>query len=47
MQYLNMRPDKLRNALDEKVPVAFPLGVIEYQAEHLPWRKFCLEPNRQ
>ena len=41
MQYLNMRPDQLRKALDEKVPVAFPLGVIEYHAEHLPFGVDC------
>ncbi len=41
MQYLNMRPDQLRKALDEKVPVALPLGVIEYHAEHLPFGVDC------
>lgn len=37
MQYLNMHPYELREAIEEKYPVAFPLGVIEYHAEHLPF----------
>ena len=37
MQYLNMHPWQLREAIEKKAPVALPLGVIEYHAEHLPF----------
>lgn len=36
MQYLNMRPHQIREAIDKNYPVVLPLGVIEYHAEHLP-----------
>ncbi len=31
-----MRPDQIREAIRQKLPVVLPLGVIEYHAEHLP-----------
>lgn len=36
MQYLKMLPYQIREAIDKNVPVALPLGVVEYHAEHLP-----------
>ncbi len=36
MKYLNMLPYQIREAIDRNTPVALPLGVIEYHAEHLP-----------
>ena len=36
MQYLRMRPYQVRKAIEDRVPVILPLGVIEYHAEHLP-----------
>ncbi|MGI6337142.1 MAG: creatininase family protein [Clostridiales bacterium] len=36
MQYLYMRPDQIRTAIDAGTPVVLPLGVVEYHAEHLP-----------
>ena len=36
MQYLNMLPYQIREAIDKNYPVVLPLGVIEYHAEHLP-----------
>ena len=41
MQYLNMLPYQIRAAIDKKVPVVLPLGVIEYHAEHLPMGVDC------
>ena len=41
MQYLNMLPYQLREASDKNYPVALPLGVIEYHAEHLPLGVDC------
>ena len=41
MQYLNMLPYQLREAIDKNYPVALPLGVIEYHAEHLPLGVDC------
>ena len=41
MQYLNMLPSQLREAIDKNYPVALPLGVIEYHAEHLPFGVDC------
>jgi len=37
MKYLDMLPYQVRQAIDNRYPVAFPLGVIEYHAEHLPF----------
>ena len=37
MQYLNMNPRQLREAIERRTPVALPLGVVEYHAEHLPF----------
>ena len=36
MKYLHMRPEHIRKAIQENIPVVLPLGVIEYHAEHLP-----------
>jgi len=36
MEYMKMRPYQIRHAIDTNAPVLFPLGVIEYHAEHLP-----------
>ena len=36
MQYLNMLPYQIREAIEKNTPVVLPLGVIEYHAEHLP-----------
>ena len=36
MKYLHMRPEHIRKAIAENLPVVLPLGVIEYHAEHLP-----------
>jgi len=41
MQYLNMLPYQVRKAIDDRVPVILPLGVIEYHAEHLPLGVDC------
>ena len=41
MQYLNMLPYQLREALDRNYPAVLPLGVIEYHAEHLPLGVDC------
>ena len=41
MQYLNMLPYQIREAIDRNVPVVLPLGVIEYHAEHLPMGVDC------
>ena len=41
MQYLKMLPYQIREAIDRNVPVAFPLGVVEYHAEHLPLGVDC------
>ncbi len=35
MYYLKMFPDQVRGAVEKNSPVLFPLGVIEYHAEHL------------
>lgn len=35
MQYLNMRPHQLREAIRNNTPVALPPGVIEYHAKHV------------
>ena len=32
---------QIREAIDRNVPVAFPLGVVEYHAEHLPLGVDC------
>ena len=32
MQYLNMLPYQIREAIDNNTPVVLPLGVIEYHA---------------
>ena len=37
MQYLNMNPRQLREAIERRTPVALPLGVVEYHAEPLPF----------
>lgn len=36
MKYLFMKPDQVREAIKNNIPVVLPLGVIEYHAEHLP-----------
>jgi len=36
MKYLHMRPEQIRKAISDRIPVVLPLGVIEYHAEHLP-----------
>lgn len=36
MKYVNMLPYQVREAIEKGVPVALPLGVVEYHAEHLP-----------
>jgi creatinine amidohydrolase/Fe(II)-dependent formamide hydrolase-like protein len=36
MDYLRMLPYQVREAIDRRMPVILPLGVIEYHAEHLP-----------
>lgn len=36
MQYLEMRPHQIREAIEKNTPVALPLGVVEYHGEHLP-----------
>jgi len=36
MQYLDMLPYQIREAIDKNVPAVMPLGVVEYHAEHLP-----------
>ena len=36
MKYLEMRPEQIREAIKNNVPVVLPLGVIEYHGEHLP-----------
>lgn len=36
MKYLEMRPEQVREAIKNNVPVILPLGVIEYHGEHLP-----------
>ena len=41
MQYLKMLPYQIREAIDKNVPVALPLGVVEYHAEHLPLGVDC------
>ena len=41
MQYLNMLPWQIREAIDKNVPVILPLGVVEYHAEHLPMGVDC------
>ncbi|MCQ2378902.1 MAG: creatininase family protein, partial [Victivallaceae bacterium] len=41
MQYLNMRPSQLREALKKNIPAVLPLGVVEYHAEHLPLGLDC------
>lgn len=41
MQYLNMLPYQIREAIDRNVPVVLPLGVVEYHAEHLPLGVDC------
>ena len=41
MQYLNMLPYQIREAIDRNTPVVLPLGVIEYHAEHLPMGVDC------
>ncbi|MCQ2353133.1 MAG: creatininase family protein [Victivallaceae bacterium] len=41
MQYLNMRPGQLREALKKNLPAVLPLGVVEYHAEHLPFGLDC------
>ena len=41
MQYLNMLPYQIREAIDKNVPVVLPLGVVEYHAEHLPMGVDC------
>jgi creatinine amidohydrolase len=41
MQYLNMLPYQVREAIDKNVPVILPLGVVEYHAEHLPLGVDC------
>ena len=41
MQYLNMLPYQIREAIDKNVPVVLPLGVNEYHAEHLPMGVDC------
>ena len=41
MQYLNMLPYQIREAIDKNVPVILPLGVVEYHAEHLPMGVDC------
>ena len=41
MQYLNMLPYQIREAIDKNTPVVLPLGVIEYHAEHLPMGVDC------
>jgi creatinine amidohydrolase len=35
MRYEMMLPDEIRRAIDERVPVVLPLGVLEYHGEHL------------
>ena len=41
MQYLNMLPYQVREAIDRNYPAALPLGVVEYHAEHLPLGVDC------
>ena len=41
MQYLKMLPYQVREAIKNNTPVALPLGVIEYHAEHLPLGTDC------
>ena len=41
MQYLEMLPYQVREAIDANTPVALPLGVVEYHAEHLPLGTDC------
>ena len=41
MQYLKMLPYQVREAIEKNVPVVFPLGVVEYHAEHLPLGVDC------
>ena len=41
MQYLNMLPYQIRKAVEHNDPVALPLGVVEYHAEHLPLGVDC------
>lgn len=41
MQYLEMLPYQIREAIKKNVPVVLPLGVIEYHAEHLPLGVDC------
>ncbi len=41
MQYLEMLPYQVREAIDNNVPVVLPLGVVEYHAEHLPLGVDC------
>ncbi len=36
MDYLRMRPEQIREAIDKGTPVVLPLGVVEYHGEHLP-----------
>jgi creatinine amidohydrolase/Fe(II)-dependent formamide hydrolase-like protein len=36
MYYMNMLPHQIRDAIKKNIPLALPLGVIEYHAEHLP-----------
>jgi len=36
MQYLEMRPHQIREAIEKNTPVIIPVGVIEYHGEHLP-----------
>ncbi|MBR1966596.1 MAG: creatininase family protein [Lentisphaeria bacterium] len=41
MQYLKMLPYQIREAIEKNTPVVFPLGVVEYHAEHLPLGVDC------
>ena len=41
MQYLKMLPYQVREAIEKNTPVVFPLGVVEYHAEHLPLGVDC------
>ena len=41
MQYLKMLPYQIRKAIEKNTPVVFPLGVVEYHAEHLPLGVDC------